>query len=91
LRGVVHAHGVELDGDAALTLEVECVQHLRLHFPLLQRTRLLDQSVGERRLPMIDMGDDAEVADVIEIHRCPGEDVRRSLPKIATRTSSTNR
>jgi len=27
---------------------------------------------------MIDMGDDAEVADVIEIHRCPGEDVRRS-------------
>ena len=62
-RGVAHAHGVELDRDAALALEVERVEDLRLHLPLLQRAGGLDQPVGQGGLPVVDVGDDAEVAE----------------------------
>ena len=67
---VRHAHGVELDRDAALALEVERVEHLLLHLALLQRARRLDQPVGQRRLAVIDVRDDAEVADMIELQVC---------------------
>ena len=65
-RRVLHAHGVELDRDAALTLEVERVEHLLLHLALLERAGDLDQAVGEGGLAVIDMRDDAEVADLLE-------------------------
>ena len=65
-------HGIELDRDAALALEVKRVEHLRLHFTLLQRAGLLDQAVGKGRLAMIDVGDDAKVADVAELQRRSG-------------------
>ena len=71
---VGHAHGVELDRDAALALEVERVEHLRLHLPLLQHARRLDQPVGQGGLPVVDVRDDAEVADVIELHGDPGRE-----------------
>ena len=64
---VVHPHGVELDRDAALALEVERVEHLLLHLALLERARGLDQPVGQRGLAVIDVRDDAEVADVVEL------------------------
>src|SRR5437762_667497 len=66
-RDVRHAHGVELDGDASLALEVECVENLGLHFALLQHASGLDQAIGERGFPVIDVRDDAEVANVIEL------------------------
>jgi hypothetical protein len=50
-RVVGHAHGVELDRDAALALEVERVEDLGLHLPLLQHARGLDQAVGQVDLP----------------------------------------
>jgi hypothetical protein len=33
----------------------------------------LQEPVGKRRLPMIDMGDDAEIADVRYVHRDKSE------------------
>jgi hypothetical protein len=65
LRVVRHAHGVELDRDAALALEVERVEHLGLHLTLLQHPRGLDEAVGQGGLPVVDVGDDAEVADQV--------------------------
>ena len=63
---------------------VERVEDLRLHLPLLQGASGLDQTVGERRLPVIDVGDDAEVADVVEFHKVParkyGETPKDSQP-----------
>ena len=64
LRPVVEAHGLRLDGDAALALDVHGIEHLRLHLPLGQAPGHLDEPVGERRLAMVDMGDDGEVADI---------------------------
>ncbi len=66
-RIVAHADGVELDGDAPLALEVECVEYLRLHLALLKHAGGFDQSVGERGLAVIDVRDNAEIADVVEL------------------------
>ena len=66
LGPVFEAHGLRLDGDAALALDVHEIEHLLDHLPLRHRPRLLDKSVGERRLAMVDMGDDREVSDILD-------------------------
>src|SRR5690606_23129650 len=60
--------GVRLDGDAALALEVHRVEHLRLHLALLEGARDLEKTVGQRRLAVVDVRDDGEVADVLLVH-----------------------
>ena len=62
-RAVCHPHGVQLDGDAALALEVHRVEQLVAHLALLHRAGGLDEPVGQRGFAVIDVGDDAEVAD----------------------------
>ena len=64
LRLVVEADGLGLDGDAALTLDIHRIEHLLLHLAVLQPAGGLDQTVGQRRFAMVDMGDDGKVADV---------------------------
>ncbi len=63
LGQVVQAHRARLDGDAALALEVHVVEHLGVHLALGERPGPLEQAVGERRLAVVDVGDDREVAD----------------------------
>src|SRR3546814_17639467 len=62
LRGVVQAHRLRLDGDAALALALHGIEHLFMHLPLGQPAAMLDQPVGPRRLAMVDMGADGEVS-----------------------------
>ncbi len=66
LGGVGQANGLRLDGDAALALEVHGIEHLLGHFARGQRPRRLDQAVREGGLAVIDMGDDGEVADLVD-------------------------
>ena len=61
---VVQADRVRLDRDAALALEVHRVEDLRLHLARLQRAGDLEEAVGQRRLAVVDVRDDREVADV---------------------------
>ena len=61
---VEDADGLGLDRDAALALEVHGVEHLGAHRPRVDGLRHLEDAVGERRLPVVDVGDDREVADV---------------------------
>src|SRR5256886_8872926 len=89
---VVHADGVELDGDAALAFQVHRVEHLLPHQALVQGARELDQPVGQRRFPVVDVGHDAEVADVILAHvrekyrcRVSGVGYREASPPPDTR------
>lgn len=62
--GVSHASYLELDGDAALALEVHVVEELLLHLALLDGSGGLEELIGESGLAVVDVGDDAEVADV---------------------------
>ena len=61
LGGIVEAHGLSLDGNPALFLDVHRVEHLLRHFAFRQRARLLDQAVREGRLAMVNMGDNREI------------------------------
>ena len=58
-----HPHGLALDGDAALALDVHPVEVLRPRGPLVDDPGQLQHPVGQRRLAVVDVGDDAEVAD----------------------------
>jgi hypothetical protein len=62
-------HGLRLDGDPALALDVHIVEHLGVaaHLALGQPAGRLDQPVGERALPVVDVRDDAEVADSADV------------------------
>ena len=64
---VVHRHRARLDGDTPFALEVHVVEQLRLHLALLDGARQLEQAVGQRRLSVVDVCDDAEVADEADV------------------------
>ena len=63
LQAVLHLYGMTLDGDAALLFQVHIVEHLPLgHGDGLS---VLQQTVCQSALPVVDMGYDAEVANVL--------------------------
>ncbi len=71
--GVGETHGLRLDGDAALALELHGVEHLARHLARLEPAAALDDPVGQRRLAVIDVGNDREIADAGEVgHRRSG-------------------
>ena len=61
---VEHPHRLRLDRDPALALEVHRVEHLGAHRARVDRVGQLEDAVGQRRLAVVDVGDDREVADV---------------------------
>ena len=65
LRIVAHGHGMHLDGDAALALEVHRVEELILPFPVGYGARGLEQTVGQCGLSVVDVGDDAKIARIL--------------------------
>jgi hypothetical protein len=60
---VLEGRGLGLDRNAALALEVHRVEHLLGHLALGKAAAHLDEPVGERRLAVVDVRDDREVAD----------------------------
>ena len=68
-RPVEETHGVRLDRDAALALEIHRVEHLIDRLLGVHRAGEREQPVGQRRLAVIDVGDDGEIADAIQGHR----------------------
>ena len=57
------AHRLGLDRDAPLTLDVHPVEVLGTHLSLLDHAGGLQHAVGQRGLAVVDVRDDAEVAD----------------------------
>ena len=62
--GVGQADGVALDGDAPLPFQVHGVEELVAELAVLHHAGPLDEAVRQGGLAVVDMGDDAEVADV---------------------------
>ena len=87
-RLVGQAHGLRLDGDAALAFEIHGVEELVAELALVDSAAGQDQTVGQRRLTVIDMGDDCEIADMREIGH-PGQP--RSTAPVALETAATIR
>ena len=65
---VVHLNGVALDGDAPLSLQIHVIQGLLLQLTVGNRPGRLEQTVGQGALSVVDVCDDAKVADVF--HGC---------------------
>ncbi len=65
---IVEADRVGLNGDAALALEVHRIEHLLHHFALGKRAGDFEQAVGKRRLAVVDVRNDREIADEFAIH-----------------------
>ena len=65
---VVEPDGVGFDGDAALALQVHGVEDLLHHFALRERAGDFEQPVGQRRLAVVDVRNDREIADEFAIH-----------------------
>ncbi len=80
VRLVHHAHGVGLDGDAALALQVHVVQNLRLHLAPGHRAGEFQQTVAQRRLSVVDVGNDREVAKETYVHGGVSERVQSAVP-----------
>ena len=61
-------HGLRLDRDPALALDVHVVEHLGVaaHLARGEAAGDLDQPVGQRRFPVIDMRDDGKIPDFID-------------------------
>ena len=74
-RPVIEPHGLRLDGDAALALDVHGIEHLLDHFARFEPAGELNQPVRERRFAVVDMGDDSEVADVLDWDRRHGGEI----------------
>jgi len=62
--GAFDAHGVGFDGDAALAFDIHTIEHLRLHITCGHGVCLLDQTVGQRGFPVVDMRHDREITDM---------------------------
>src|SRR5690606_33850559 len=64
-RRVGQRNALRLDGDATFALDRVGIENLGRHFAILQAAAELDDAVGQRRLAVVDMGDDREVSNKV--------------------------
>ena len=65
---VPHGHGPRLDRDAPRAFQLHIVQQLLLHQPRIDRPGGFQQAVGQGALAVVDVRDDAEIADVVALN-----------------------
>lgn len=68
VRLVVHCDGMGLDGDALFPLEFHGVEELVLLLAFGDGLGVLEESIGERGFPVIDVGDDGKVPGELDGH-----------------------
>ena len=60
---VVHRDGRSLDRNSTLSFEIHGIEQLIASLTLADRLGRLEQAVGQGAFPMVDVGNDGEVAD----------------------------
>jgi hypothetical protein len=75
---IVKRHTLGFNRNSTLALDVHGIQHLLVHLPGTESTAVLDKTVGQGRLAMIDMGDDGKISDVLEFTHSFGPGKRSS-------------
>ena len=63
-RLVVQTHGLRLDGNAALALDIHAVEHLFFHVAFFNTATKFDQAIGKRGFAVINMRDDGEISNM---------------------------
>ena len=67
LSFIDHRHGVAFNRDPSLALQVHRVEKLGFHITHFYGARHLEDTVRQSCLSVIDMGNDAEIASMVEI------------------------
>ena len=75
LEGELHLDRVTLDRDTALTFQVHVVENLRLQILFGDGLGELQESIRQGALTVVDMGDDAKIADVLHARSDSGPEV----------------
>ena len=57
---------LRFNSNSTLALQVHRVENLGLHLSIRESAAALDNPIGQRRLTVIDMGDDGKISDVIQ-------------------------
>jgi len=65
---VKHRHRVRFDRDAALLFQIHGIEQLILHLARGDGARSVQQPIRERRLPVINMSNDAKISNMRRIH-----------------------
>jgi hypothetical protein len=63
--GVGEHHGLAFYGDASFSFDFHIVEDLVAKLPLIHHAGVLDQPVGQCGFSMIDMGNNAEISDLL--------------------------
>ena len=66
---VLHLNCMTFDGNTPLPFQVHVVQGLIGHIPFRNGVGKLQQTVGQGAFPMVDVCDDAKIADVLHVAR----------------------
>ena len=64
-RGIAELDRPRFDGDAPFPLDIHVVEELLGHIPQRDGVGLFQNAVSQSAFPMVDMGDDTEIADVL--------------------------
>ena len=62
-RNIWQGYSLAFNSDSALTFDIHIVEHLVLHFPLINDMGFFDESIGQCRFSMVNMCDDTEISD----------------------------
>jgi hypothetical protein len=55
------------DGYSFFALQIHVIEHLSLHIPLTDCIGCLQQAVSQRAFPVVDMCDNAKIADMFHV------------------------
>jgi hypothetical protein len=61
---VVQLDGVAFDRNSAFAFEIHIIQRLVYHLTFVNRLGIFEQAVGQGAFPVVNVRDDAEIADV---------------------------
>ena len=61
---IIHLDGVALDGNTALPFQIHVIKKLGLHLTVSNRFGKLQQAVGQRTFAVVNMSNNAEIANV---------------------------
>ena len=66
-------HALCLDRDPSFPFQVHRIQDLLRHFAIFKAAAYLDKSIRQRRLAVIYMGDDREIANLLHVKSETGQ------------------
>jgi len=58
-------HGLALDGNASLPFDIHIIKELVAKLPVINQAGVLNQTVGQGGFPVIDMGNNAEISNLL--------------------------